>query len=190
MTAIATPAERATWAQAIERFETAAREADAAVADLARRAPVAARHPDLAREHAELTARARRIGGGLGRVRAAVADVRNALAGLWDRVRGIWSGVDVPALGVAPALAALPLIPIAAVIAATAVLVSFVSDYARFARRLNLFEAEIARGRSPDEAARIVERVAPDGAWVTIGGVPWWLIAGGAVALWWVLRQR
>lgn len=187
---LAAPAERVAWGDALARFDTAAREADGARAQLARQAAIAARHPQMMAEHQALTARAMRIEAGLGRVRAAVADVRAALAGLWDRVRGVWSAVPTPTLGAVPALAALPLIPIAAVVAATAVLTSFVSDHVRFTRRLSLFESQIAAGRSPDEAARIVERVAPEGSLLTLGGLPLWMIAAGAVALWWMLGRR
>jgi hypothetical protein len=186
-----TPAERSAWSAVLSRFRTAADDVDAAVADLRRTAPIVARSPVLAREHSELMARANRLHAMLGTLRSAIADVKAALLGVWTDVRGIWSRIaGTFTLGEPPTLQGIPLIPIAAVTAATAALTAFLVDYGKFSRRVALYTAEIGRGRSPQEATAIVERVAPSRALITIGGIPIWLIALAGIAGWWFFTQR
>ncbi|MCS6947661.1 MAG: hypothetical protein NZM12_08600, partial [Steroidobacteraceae bacterium] len=165
------------------------RDFDVAVAGLRARAAVAARDPTLAEEYRSLMQRAASMESRLRYIRQAVDDVKNALLGAWNSVTGIWSSIagNIGLHGTDTTLQGLPLIPIAAVIAATSLLSAFVADYMKFARRVDLFQSLVSQGRSPDEAAGIVARTLPDSGIlaVNIAGVPFlfWLVAAG-VALW------
>jgi hypothetical protein len=181
-----TPAEESAWYDVMTKFESAARDFDAAVRGLQARASVAARDPSLREEHAALMARAQSMESKLRYLRQAVDDVRAALLGAWNSVTGVWSDVmnRVGLHGMDWTLQGLPLIPIAAVIAATSLLAAFVSDYAKFAKRADMYESLVAQGRSPSDAAAIVERLNPSTSLVSVASSPIvWLIAAG-LAFW------
>lgn len=186
-----TPAEQSAWYDVLAKFERAVREFDQAAAGLRARATIAARDPTLRAEYESLVGRAASMESKIRYIRQAVDDVKAALLGAWNSVTGVWSRVMtyIGLHGLDWTLQGLPLIPIAAVVAATSLLTAFVADYAKFARRADLFESLVAQGRSPGEAAAVIARIQPDAPLINIAGSPVvWLIAAGVA--FWLLKER
>lgn len=182
------PAEARAWHDVLGHFADLSQRFDAAYADLRAREPQVRASGDAAliAEHQTLTERARSLYATVDGIRRAVGDVRAALSGAlssitgaWDNVRE-WIGLGIP-----------PLMPIAAVVAAVALLTAFLTDYAKFAKRASALQDLIARGTSPQEASAIVERTLRSDAWLSVGGIPLiaWLAGGVALYLWLGRRQ-
>lgn len=193
-----TAQEESAWYDVMGKFAKASQAFDAAVADLRAKAAIAAQHPELAAEYQSLMDRAATMTATMQYIRTAIDDVKAALLGAWSSVTGIWSSIaDRVGLGSLAGelgdLEGLPLIPIAAVIAATAILAAFLADYAKFIKRAAMYQSLVASGKSPNDAAAIVANMLPSTSLIgsALGSVPLvvWLGAG-AFALWLLFGKK
>lgn len=162
------PAESAAWYDVIGRFRDAS--ATFERQRLALEQADTADAPALESERLALLSRAQSIGGTVDYIRTALDDVLAALSGAWDSVTGAWGWlagkVGLATTTTAPATLqglGVPLIPIAAVVAALAVLAAFGSSYMQFSQRLAVYQAERAAGRTPEQAAASVAAIADAG---------------------------
>lgn len=156
--------DQAAWYDVIGRFKEAAINFDQAFYDLSQ-TPT----PDdagLAAEQAALLQRGTTIQNTVSGIRSALADVQAALSGAWDQVTGAWdwiagqvglNGYEGGGLGMPP------LIPIAIVAGSIVTIGLFLSDKAKFDRRMQAYEASIAAGNSPEQAATAIETVSEAG---------------------------
>lgn len=185
-----TPAERAVWLDVIRRFEAASRDFDAAVANLRQQKEIVRSDRVLSREHDELSRRAMLTHIRVRAIRSALDDVQAALRGAWDRVTGAWERIRdwVGLSGEIEGLGAVPLIPIAAVLTAIAVITSFLTDYAKFARKAAVYKSLIEQGYSPALASQAMQQMTPQTSLfgINLGPLVW--IAFGFVALWFLKR--
>ncbi len=109
--------------------------------------------PELVRDKAKLLRWAKYIKGTI-----------EAIFGTIDELEGINLGI-------------IPLIPIAAIIAALAAITKWTTDYMRFNQKLATYNKLKADGSSPGEASRIVDELLGDKPLFSIGNAP--LIIGG-----------
>lgn len=180
------PQESSAWYDAIGKFRALSAQFDQARANLVN-SPAPA-DPALAAERLSLLSRAQFVGETVANIRAALDDVIAALSGAWGQVTGAWDWIadkiGIPRVDDSQSLQGLglPIIPIAAVLAAMAVITVFLTDYASFQRRADLFREALAAGSTPEQASAIVARVSESGSFLPQFGasLPW--IGIGAVA--------
>ncbi len=153
--------------------------------------------PALAAERLALLSRSQSVGNTVSQIRSALDDVTAALSGAWDQVTGAWDWIadriGIPRTEEPQSLQGLglPIIPIAAVLAALAVITAFLTDYASFQRRADLFREAVAAGSSPEQASAIVARMAESGGLLsTFGASVPWLGIGAIAALLIVMHSR
>lgn len=151
--------EQAAWYDVIGRFKALANQFDAAFNNL-----TATPEPDdyaLAAERSALIDRGSTITDTVTKVRTALADVSAALSGAWNQVTGAWDWIS-GTIGLqgynpsTPNLGLPPLIPLAIVAAAITTITMFLSDVAKYRARLSAYQATIAAGGTPDQAATAV----------------------------------
>lgn len=185
-----TPAERAAWFEVLGRFEAISRQFDDAVVNLRLQGEIVRGDPVLSREHDGLSRRAASTELRVRAIRSALDDVRAALRGAWDRVTGAWERVRdwVGLSGEIEGLGAVPLIPIAAVLAAIALVASFLTDYAKFSRKVTVYKALVDQGYPPAVASQSVQQMVPDSPWFGINLNPLIWVAAGLVVLWFFKR--
>lgn len=207
-----TPQAQSAYQAAISKWRQTLNDFDIAVARLRMQAadPAVQADPGLTAQAQALLARAESLGPTIAAIRASVDDVLNAVSGAWDSVSNAWesaaSWVGLQGLPrEAGGLGALPvLIPLAAILAAVALISAFLVDYAKFSKQADLasqrgkvYAAAIAQGKTPADALAIAQGTVPDvkdaGFFsVSMGGVPWWvwLAAGGAVWYFFLRKGR
>lgn len=155
--------EATAWYDVIGKFRVLAAQFEAAHRDLSTR-PIPD-DPALAEEQARLRARAETVATTVRGIASTLNDVMSALSGAWDKVTGAWDwvsqnvGLNGPPSQQSLQGLGLPIIPIAVVVAAIAVITAFLADYAQFTRKASIYEAERARGASPEQASNAVERI-------------------------------
>lgn len=191
-----TPADQGAWASVIAKFRAALSQFDAANADLQSRTSVPAElqgeYAALRQRAALMGPALQGIRIAVDDVQAALSGAWSSVTSAWqsiaNTVSSVIPGASNPPVQVttpndAPDQSSMPgyyygseaassglgfaiLIPIAAVIGATALLVAFVADYAKFAKRADLYGTLVAQGKTPEQAGAVVASVGGGGGFL------------------------
>lgn len=166
------PEARTAWYNVIGLFRDKAQQFERALAAL--QSPPVRLSPELEAERRVLLGRAGVVRATVVRIRGALDEVQAALRGAWGLVTGAWDtarsvvglnglpGEPLGALGIAP------LIPIALVAAAIATVTVFLTDYGKFARKVELLQ----QGYTTEQiTATDPQRSFAGGLFAGVGGV-------------------
>lgn len=214
------PDQQAAWYDVLGQFQQKEAAFNAAYADLSSRgAWVATQDAKTQADYAAMMQKANDTRDTVAKIHAGLDDITSAVSGAWGSVTGaaesLWGSikgsaqaiqaqgtVDQPPaisepgplyglgnLGILPVL-----IPIAAIAASIAVVSYFLNDYAQFTKRLDTMQQLQSQGVPADQAAAILNKVAPlptsigagvGGAVMNLG-----LIALIGFGLWYFWKQK